>query len=214
MTYRSSSKFAPEVPHELDEMPEARMTDARSRVRDTRAEILEVAAELFTEQGYDATSLRQIAERLGITKAALYYHFRSKDDILLALLAPMADVVGELIDRLEGVRDAAGLADALSWTIGMIFDNIALFRLLERNRHSASALRETFDELQSELDMHGRVQSAVHAAAGDLAEEVRMFAALGAVTAFDDWAPKLLAEGPPDVIQRELRAVVQSILGT
>jgi hypothetical protein len=39
-----------------------------------------------------------------------------------------------------------------------------------------------------------------------------MFAALGAVTTFDDWAPKLLAEGPADLIQRELRAAVCDIL--
>jgi len=45
---------------------------------DTRQRILDVASELFVERGYDATSLREIAERLGVTKAALYYHFASK----------------------------------------------------------------------------------------------------------------------------------------
>ena len=49
---------------------------------DTRQRILAVSGELFVEQGYDATSLREIAERLGVTKAALYYHFSSKDQIL------------------------------------------------------------------------------------------------------------------------------------
>ena len=55
---------------------------------DTRERILAVATELFTEQGYDATSLRQIADRLGFTKAALYYHFQSKEQIFTALLEP------------------------------------------------------------------------------------------------------------------------------
>jgi AcrR family transcriptional regulator len=50
--------------------------------RDTRSRIQAVALELFTEQGYDKTSLREIAERLGVTKAALYYHFKSKDEIV------------------------------------------------------------------------------------------------------------------------------------
>ena len=53
----------------------------RSR-SDTRARIQQVAVELFTEHGYEGTSLREIAERLDVTKAALYYHFRSKEDIL------------------------------------------------------------------------------------------------------------------------------------
>ena len=43
---------------------------------DTRARIQRVALELFAEQGYDKTSLREIAERLDVTKAALYYHFK------------------------------------------------------------------------------------------------------------------------------------------
>src|ERR1700730_9117216 len=51
----------------------------------TRERILDVAIDLFTEQGFDGTSLRQIAEQLGVTKAALYYHFESKDDILMAV---------------------------------------------------------------------------------------------------------------------------------
>jgi AcrR family transcriptional regulator len=50
--------------------------------RDTRSRIQAVALELFTEQGYDKTSLREIAERLGVTKAALYYHFKSKEEIV------------------------------------------------------------------------------------------------------------------------------------
>lgn len=52
---------------------------------DTRTKIQDVALELFIEQGYEATSLREIAERLGVTKAALYYHFKTKDDIVLSL---------------------------------------------------------------------------------------------------------------------------------
>ena len=63
--------------------PEER--DAPSR-GDTRSRIQAVAVELFSEQGYDKTSLREIAERLGVTKAALYYHFKSKEDIVRSLV--------------------------------------------------------------------------------------------------------------------------------
>src|SRR2546423_15701713 len=49
---------------------------------DTRSRIQAIALELFAEQGYEKTSLREIAERLGVTKAALYYHFKSKEDIV------------------------------------------------------------------------------------------------------------------------------------
>lgn len=53
---------------------------------DTRTRIQHVALELFNENGYEATSLREIAERLGVTKAALYYHFRTKDEIIESLV--------------------------------------------------------------------------------------------------------------------------------
>jgi AcrR family transcriptional regulator len=64
----------------------------------TRERILEVALELFTAKGYDATSMREIAERLNITKPALYYHFDSKEEIVRTLLVDIENQVGELVD--------------------------------------------------------------------------------------------------------------------
>ena len=73
-------------PDEPDhEPPRAAATVETHTAPTTRDRILDVALDLFTTQGFDGTSLRQIAERLDITKAALYYHFESKDDILMAL---------------------------------------------------------------------------------------------------------------------------------
>src|SRR2546430_17554951 len=70
----------------------------RSPMReDTRSRIQEVALELFTEQGYEATSLREIAERLGVTKAALYYHFKTKDDIVASFMQDRTAAVEELV---------------------------------------------------------------------------------------------------------------------
>jgi AcrR family transcriptional regulator len=66
----------------------------------TRRRILDVALELFVEQGYDRTSLREIAERLGFSKAALYYHYKAKDDILGALLDGLVEDLEDVIDRL------------------------------------------------------------------------------------------------------------------
>jgi AcrR family transcriptional regulator len=65
---------------------------------DTRSRIQDVALELFTEQGYEATSLREIAERLGVTKAALYYHFKSKDEIVSSFMADRAAALERLIE--------------------------------------------------------------------------------------------------------------------
>jgi AcrR family transcriptional regulator len=66
---------------------------------DTRTRILDSALSLFTEQGFASTSLQQIADRLGLTKAALYYHFRSKDDLLEALVTPAISDLENLLDK-------------------------------------------------------------------------------------------------------------------
>ena len=70
--------------------------------QDTKQRIRDVALELFADQGYDGTSLRQIAERLDITKAALYYHFKSKDEIVASVLQTMLEQVDALIDWAGG----------------------------------------------------------------------------------------------------------------
>ncbi|MER7131508.1 TetR/AcrR family transcriptional regulator [Streptosporangium saharense] len=65
---------------------------------DTRTRIQEIALKLFIEQGYEATSLREIAEALGVTKAALYYHFKSKDEIVTGLVEDRLRTVDELVE--------------------------------------------------------------------------------------------------------------------
>ncbi|MEU9701067.1 TetR/AcrR family transcriptional regulator [Streptomyces sp. NPDC014870] len=64
----------------------------------TRQRIQDVALELFAEQGYEKTSLREIAERLDVTKAALYYHFKTKEDILIGLFQDLTRPMDELIE--------------------------------------------------------------------------------------------------------------------
>ncbi|MFE7601920.1 TetR/AcrR family transcriptional regulator [Streptomyces sp. NPDC057494] len=63
----------------------------------TRQRIQDVALELFAEQGYEKTSLREIAERLDVTKAALYYHFKTKEDIIIGIFQDLARPIDELV---------------------------------------------------------------------------------------------------------------------
>jgi AcrR family transcriptional regulator len=61
-------------------------TAVDARRTDTRERILTVAATLFSDKGFNATSIRDISEALGVTKAALYYHFTSKEEILRGIV--------------------------------------------------------------------------------------------------------------------------------
>ena len=71
-----------------------------------RERILDAAAALFVESGYDATSLRRLAELVGIKAGSLYYHFDSKDDLLTAVLQRGVDVMHRAFDEAE--RRSAG----------------------------------------------------------------------------------------------------------
>lgn len=78
----------------------------RPKANDTRARIEAAALDLFATQGLQQTSLRQIADRLGLTKPALYYHFASREDLVRSLVQPMIDEVESLLAGYEA--DAAG----------------------------------------------------------------------------------------------------------
>jgi AcrR family transcriptional regulator len=58
---------------------------------DTRQRIQEVARDLFLQRGVQRTSLQDIADKLGITKPALYYHFASREDLVRSILVPLID---------------------------------------------------------------------------------------------------------------------------
>lgn len=63
-----------------------------AHLSDSRQEILRTAARLFQEKGYDATSMQDIASALDLSKAALYHHFESKDEILFQIMSYGMDI--------------------------------------------------------------------------------------------------------------------------
>ncbi|HEY1778643.1 MAG TPA: helix-turn-helix domain-containing protein [Solirubrobacteraceae bacterium] len=81
------------------------MTSTSTQAVDTRSRILDAALEVFSEHGFEGSTLQQVADLLGVTKAALYYHFPSKDDILVALVTPAMADLDALLDSHAGTRD-------------------------------------------------------------------------------------------------------------
>jgi AcrR family transcriptional regulator len=118
--------------------PEGR--DAASR-GDTRSRIQAVAVELFSEQGYDKTSLREIAERLGVTKAALYYHFKSKEDIVRSLIDDYFGRVDALVAwASQQPKTPAVRAEILSRYLDMVIDSHQVYRMLQQNQAALAGL--------------------------------------------------------------------------
>ena len=84
------------------------MTTAPTQRSDSAQRVLDAALELFAEHGFEGTSLQQIADRLGVTKAAVYYHFRTKDELLASIVAPAFDELDALLGAAESLPgDAA-----------------------------------------------------------------------------------------------------------
>ena len=77
----------------------------------TKQEILEAALELFSVQGFEATSISQIANAVGIRKASLYSHFENKQAILDALVQEVLEQYGEhsLFARADWEKDVSDL---------------------------------------------------------------------------------------------------------
>ena len=104
------------------------MSGRAAQAERTRQQILETAQRLFTEHGYDATSLQMIADEMGLTKAAVYYHFRAKSDILRAAMQPG-------IRRLEALLDDAAALRGRRARIEYLVNGFVDF--LVRHRHYA-----------------------------------------------------------------------------
>lgn len=76
--------------------------------RGTKAAIRDTVVELFATKGFEQTSLREVADAVGITKASLYYHYASKLDLLLAVIDPIVDHMRAMVESLEGVPPDTG----------------------------------------------------------------------------------------------------------
>jgi len=147
--------------------------DGHRRRYDT-ASLLDVAIQVFTERGYDGTSMGDLAQASGLSKSSLYHHFESREQLLRAALdravAPLFAVVdepearsGRAIDRLEHVvrREVQVLVEQLPSVTLLLrvhgnteAERWALERRREFDRFVAGLVREAAadGDVQADLD--------------------------------------------------------------
>jgi AcrR family transcriptional regulator len=176
----------------------------------TRERILDIALDLFTRKGYAETSLREISAELGFSKAALYYHFASKQDILMALHMRMHDLTNDLLPVLQAGLDSdeiwSQLVDAL---IGLALRHRALIQMHLRNTDAIGELHR-----DPGIASHGPVMSEMQDHLFALARDpsvpvevrIRRIASLGTVVAV------LLGTGSfEDLPDAELEAALRNV---
>jgi AcrR family transcriptional regulator len=147
-----------------------RLRPAGDTQAEPRAEILDAAAELFVSQGIAATTTRQIAERVGIRQASLYYYFAGKDEILLELLTqsvrPSLEAAAELESRshIDPGASLYSLALTDAATLARAPHNIAsLYLMPEIQGAEFASFRAERARLQA---VYGRLGQAAMAAHG------------------------------------------------
>jgi AcrR family transcriptional regulator len=176
---------------------------------ETRERILAAALDLFAEHGYDKTSLREIAERVKVTKAALYYYFPSKQEILAALADKLFESAETAFDAIEGTGfDMRSWRDALGLLVDKMLSQQKVFALLERNRTVLEHLQEDDERFSSHRRLHEFVDGIIRDPSVPLDDRVRFACSIGAVMG----VVLGMNDGFADVSADELRPIVVDVL--
>jgi AcrR family transcriptional regulator len=187
-----------------------------SQGAETRAKILEVALELFTEQGYDKTSLRDISGRLGITKAALYYYFERKEDILLELHLQLHSAGSELLDELETIPDGpdrvAAWPQLMHRLIDFMIDNRALILLHSRNQNAFQTLAQSERNQSENEELEARLVTILSSRVIPLRDRVRMAATVGILTEVLVESGRAFSDVPPEEIAALVRETIAELI--
>ncbi len=178
----------------------------------TRDRILDIAMDLFIEQGFDKTSLREIADQLGFSKAAIYYHFASKDEILLALHMRLHEIGRRAMERFgETPASLEAWAHLLDGLIDEIFENRRLILMHQRNS-SAFRLHHAEEHEEANQDIEELFRRVFSDPTVPLRDRVRMVAAVGAIMGGLVLSGDLLKDVPSEELADLVRDVIGDIL--
>jgi AcrR family transcriptional regulator len=147
----------------------------------TRDRILDVALDLFVGKGFDGTSLREIAAQLGITKAAIYYHFSSKEDILMALHLRLHEFGKGALKRMATEHVTIELwRSLLDEVLGQMLAQRKIFLMHERNQAALEKLHREEHDAEHE-DIQQKFREVLTDPAIPLRDRVRMACSFGAM---------------------------------
>jgi AcrR family transcriptional regulator len=116
---------------------------------DTRQRLIEVALDLFTKYSFAGTSLQMIADELGFTKAAIYHHFRTREQLLDAVVGPILEQLAVVIEAAEQLRGVHARADYIITSYAQLAVDNRVVAVLAADPAVAEMLRtrRDWDEL-------------------------------------------------------------------
>jgi AcrR family transcriptional regulator len=178
------------------------------RMPTTADDLRRVALEEFASAGFHATSIQQIADRAGVSKATVLYHFASKEVLLESVLAPTIDQLDGILGqtRLVSMRDDGDER-------ALFLEQFVDFLLLHRSAvyifvNQAATLGEVpiIQRANAEIELVSRY---LEESVGSLEEKVRFGVALGGAAYLLAGAPVVMPEQDLD----ELRTALITVLG-
>ncbi len=184
-----------------------------------QSDIIIEAARLFREKGYLATSIRDISEALEITSAALYYHFKNKEEILLAIMNVGLDglmtAVTQAISREKSIWERIRAALEVHLEISLTYQDFA-FVLLKDLRHlspewqgSIIAKRDAYDNLWDKMLLEGR-EAGIFRENVDL--ELLRLMTFGAVNLVISWYKPSGVYQPKEIADAFLEFIGEGVL--
>ncbi|SDG40959.1 TetR/AcrR family transcriptional regulator [Microbacterium pygmaeum] len=188
----------------------------RGRPGYDQRQILEVAVTTFIEHGYDATSVALLAERLGLSKSAMYHHFTSKEQLLSSALdQALGGLEGVLLEP-DAVSGTPGdrLGYVLDRAVQVLVDRLPYVTLLLRVRgnseveRSALARRRAFDEKVTEIVSAAQLEGSVRA---DVEASLATRLLFGMVNSIVEWYRPAGAEDPAQLARDVLTVALDGL---
>ncbi|KAA9152902.1 TetR family transcriptional regulator [Amycolatopsis acidicola] len=176
---------------------------------DTRTRLLGTALRLFTEHGVEGTSLQMIADALGVTKAAVYYHFKTKNEIAEAVAEPGLKELNEVVEEATRQRRRGQQVDhLLTGFVDVVVHHRALIALFNRDH---GVLRSVTKSWAGEENFGERILEILIGPDGDVNRAVAAHAAIAGI-ALTGGAPEF-AELDDDTLREHLLDVGRKLLG-
>lgn len=188
----------------------------RGRPGYQQRQILDIAVEVFIEQGYDATSVAALAARLGLSKSALYHHFESKEQLLSVAL-------DEALSGLEGVVGEAGaqrggpgerLGYVLQGAVRVLVDKLPYVTLLLRVRGNSDVEKRALERRRSfgaEITRMVRAAQVEGTVRADVDASVATRLLFGMVNSIVEWYRPTGPGGPAELAAEVLTVAMDGL---
>ena len=186
----------------------------RGRPGYDQEQVLAVAVQEFIERGYDATSVASLAERLGLSKSALYHHYASKEQLLEVALEEALGGLEGVLASAQGATARAQLEYVLRGAVGVLVEKLPYVTLLLRVRGNSDVerraleRRRVFDREVTALVRAAQEEGSVRA---DVDASLATRLLFGMVNSIVEWYRPTGPEGAAELADDVLRVALDGL---